>query len=356
MNRRMAVSTLSMAGMAAAVASGVEGGAAGGRPLGLVIHSLWNRWQGSHSSIEFPPFRRVVEVLDYCVEVGFGGLQTTVADWSEEEVRSIRRTVEAHGLCLEGSVELPRTRNDVERFERELRRAKEAGATVFRSYLGGRRYEDLKGWTAFLAYRDQAWERMVLAEPVLRRQGVRLGVENHKDFRGEELAALLTRLASPHVGWCFDFGNNLALLERSEDVLEALAAHLVTTHVKDMAVGPMAEGFELAEVPLGSGILDLPGLLARCVAANSRVTFNLEMITRDPLKVPCLEARYWEVMKETPGMDLAATLRLVRDHREMKLARKERRTAEAMCRWEAEQNAACAQVAFGQLGFRKVPE
>ena len=348
-----------MAGMAAAVAPGAEsagsGAGAGGRPLGLVIHSLWHRWRGRHSSVEFPPLRSAVEVLDYCIELGLGGLQTTVADWSDEEVLAIRKTVEAHGLYVEGSVELPRTRNEVERFEKEVKRAKAAGVTVFRSYLGGRRYEDLKSWTAFVEYRDRAWERMVLAEPVLRRLGLRLGVENHKDFRSEELAGLLTRLASPHVGWCFDFGNNLALLESAEMMLDALAPHLVTTHLKDMAVAPVAEGFELAEVPLGGGLLDLPELLARCVAANPQVTFNLEMITRDPLLVPCLESSYWEVMKETPGADLAAMLRLVRDKKAPQLARVDGRSSEAMCRWEADQNAACAKAAFSQLGFRRVP-
>jgi hypothetical protein len=91
------------------------------------------------------------------------------------------------------------------------------------------------------------------------------------------------------------------------------------------------------------------------VAANPEVTFNLEMITRDPLVVPCLEASYWQVMKETSGGDLAAALRRVRDHRAAALARSGGRSAEAMCRWEADQNAACAKTAFTLLGFRRWP-
>jgi len=37
----------------------------------------------------------------------------------------------------------------------------------------------------------------------------------------------------------------------------------------------------------------------------------LEMITRDPLKVPCLTDKYWAALPERNGLYLAKTLRLV---------------------------------------------
>jgi hypothetical protein len=40
----------------------------------------------------------------------------------------------------------------------------------------------------------------------------------------------------------------------------------------------------------------------------------LELITRDPLKVPCLTEKYWTTFAATPGRHLARTLRLVRQH------------------------------------------
>jgi sugar phosphate isomerase/epimerase len=340
---------MTMAGVSA-VLDGVEA-IPGDRRLGLVIHSLWNRWQGKYSSVKLPPLREVEEVLDYCVEIGCGGLQTTVADWTVEVVRRLRGMVEGYGVYVEGSVELPRSRTEVERFEREVRRSKEAGVTVFRSYFGGRRYEDHRTLESFQRYREQAWERMVLAEPVLRRHGVRLGVENHKDFRSGELAEMLRRLSSAHVGCCLDFGNNLALLEETEAVLEAVGPYLVTTHLKDMAVQPDEAGFLLAEVPLGQGMLDLPGLIKKCLEANRQITFNLEMITRDPLRIPCLEAGYWAAMPEVGGAALAATLRLVRDKKSERLGRVGGRSLEALCLWEAEQNEACVKHAVEKLGF-----
>lgn len=342
--------------MTLAAAGGIAGGAEPpwqGRPLGLVVHSLWNRWQGRYSSVKMPPLTTAPELLDHCLELGCGGLQTTVAGWTAETAREVRGVIEAHGLYLEGSIEPPRDRADTARFERELRRAKDAGATLLRAYLGGRRYEEHRSAESFKRYRERAWERLTLAEPLLRRHGLRLGVENHKDFRAAELAELLAKLGSAHVGCCFDFGNNLALLETPEESLDALGPYLVTTHLKDMAVQPDAAGFLLAEVPLGQGILDLPALMARCLSANPRVTFNLEMITRDSLLVPCLEETYWAAMSGVGGDALAALLRLARDRRAEKLGRIGGKSPEAICLWEAEQNAACARHAFEALGLTR---
>jgi hypothetical protein len=79
-----------------------------------------------------------------------------------------------------------------------------------------------------------------------------------------------------------------------------------------MGVAEYPDGFLLSEVPLGAGFLDLPkivGLLRRAVPG---VRFNLEMMTRDPLKVPCLKDKYWATFENVPGRDLARALALVR--------------------------------------------
>ena len=79
-----------------------------------------------------------------------------------------------------------------------------------------------------------------------------------------------------------------------------------------MAVTESDDGFLLAEVPLGEGILDLEKVMATIKKASPAARFNLEMITRDPLRVPCLSKKYWATMSHVPGGDLAAMLALVR--------------------------------------------
>jgi hypothetical protein len=79
-----------------------------------------------------------------------------------------------------------------------------------------------------------------------------------------------------------------------------------------MAVQEYREGFLLAEVPLGTGFLDLPRLVETLRRANAGIRFNLEMITRDPLRVPCLTPGYWATLEEVPGRRLAEALARVR--------------------------------------------
>lgn len=154
-----------------------------------------------------------------------------------------------------------------------------------------------------------------LAEPVLRKQGVKLAVENHKDWRAKELVAMLKEIDSEWVGVTLDFGNSIALIEDPMEVVQTLVPYVVSTHVKDMAMEEYADGFLLSEVPLGKGVLDLPAMFALCKKHNPAVTFNLEMITRDPLEIPCLKQEYWATFGGVPGSDLARMLRMVKEQK-----------------------------------------
>ncbi|HLH27806.1 MAG TPA: hypothetical protein VKW77_02755, partial [Acidimicrobiales bacterium] len=117
---------------------------------------------------------------------------------------------------------------------------------------------------------------------------------------------------SPLLGVCVDLGNNLALLETPEETVRTLAPHALSTHVKDMGVEEYPDGFLLSEVPLGTGSLDLPALIAALRRSRPGIRLNLEMMTRDPLKVPCLLPKYRAAFAGVPGDRLAAMLRWVR--------------------------------------------
>src|SRR6266436_1169639 len=95
--------------------------------------------------------------------------------------------------------------------------------------------------------------------------------------------SILKRVNCDQVGVCVDTGNSIALLEDPMEVVEALAPWAFSTHVKDMGIGEYPEGFLLAEVPLGTGMLDLPRMVGILRKAHPEVRFILEMITRDPL-------------------------------------------------------------------------
>jgi len=219
-------------------------------------------------------------------------------------------------MYLEGSIWLPATDADVEAFDRDVASAKAAGAMVIRTVcLSGRRYENFHTAAEFAEFRKDAIAALKRAEPIVRKHKVKLAVENHKDWRAAELIEILDMIGSEWLGVTLDFGNSISLIEDPMDVLNTLAPRAFTTHVKDMGVAEYEDGFLLSEVPLGQGLLDLPTMFETCRKHNPSITFNLEMITRDPLKIPCLTDVYWNVFDGVSGRELANTLRMVKTKR-----------------------------------------
>ena len=68
-------------------------------------------------------------------------------------------------------------------------------------------------------------------------------------------------------------------------------------------------------MPLGEGYLDLKAIVDTLRKARPELQFSLEMITRDPLKVPCLTPKYWATFENLPGRHLAQALAAVRKHK-----------------------------------------
>jgi sugar phosphate isomerase/epimerase len=283
--------------------------------MGLVIHSYPIHTAASRKRGDKVPFADPLAFLEHALKIGAGGVQVGLGLRDSDRVARLRQRVEESGAYLEGIVRLPKDRTDLDRFAADVAATKACGAAVLRTVcLNGRRYETFDSAEAFRAFVRQSRQSLALAEPVAARHGVGLAVENHKDWRVEELVPLLKGFDSKHLGVCLDTGNSIALLEDPMAVVEAYAPWALTTHFKDMAVAEYRDGFLLSEVPLGSGFLDLPRIVATIRKARPEVRFNLEMITRDPLRVGCLTPKYWITFESLPGRHLADTLRRVRQH------------------------------------------
>lgn len=282
--------------------------------MGIVVHSYAARWNSKVESEKYPGFKDAVDLLEHCHAIGAGGVQVGVRNWTEHFAREVRDTRERLGLYLEGSIALPKTPEDVATFESDIRAAKEAGATVVRTVcLNGRRYETFHSLQEFRAFAKNSMAALRLAEPVVRKHKIKLAIENHKDWRAPELREIMKKLDSEWVGVNIDFGNNVALIEDPMEVVSSLAPFVFSTHVKDMGVKEYADGFLLSEVPLGEGMLDLKQMFDVCRKQNANVTFNLEMITRDPLEIPCLTNDFWQTLPSVNAEELASTLKTVRE-------------------------------------------
>jgi len=280
------------------------------------MHSYGAHWKLAATPGSNARFKDALTFLEYCRDLGAGGVQVTITSKDFGFAKGIRSTAEACGMYFEGQLSMPKDEAGLQQFELDVRLAKEAGASVIRTaFLSGRRYETFDSAEAFRQFKERSWKSLLLCEPILKRHRMRLAIENHKDWFASEQVDLLRRAQSEFIGACVDIGNNLALLEDPLELVNALAPFAFSTHIKDMAVQEYEEGFLLSEVPLGKGFLDLKQLIGILRKANPAIRLNLEMITRDPLKIPCLTAKYWLPMGDVRAERLARILDLVKKNR-----------------------------------------
>ena len=273
----------------------------------------------SFQSIRFASPQRLLEadrLMALAKQVGAAGAHGGMTDISEDWARRTRQMKEELGMYLEIQTFLPRAGEAISVFDQAVRIAKLAGATSLRVVcLLGRRYQmfdDRDGWEkAIIGFHKQ----IAAALPVVEKYRMPLGIENHKDWRVDQQVELLRHYSSEYLGVSLDTGNNLSLLEDPLEVVEKLAPYTFNTHFKDMGVEECEEGFLLSEVPLGEGMLDLKSMVDVLRRAKPDVRFSLEMITRDPLEVPCLTEKYWSTFQDVNGVDLARTLRRVRAYK-----------------------------------------
>ena len=312
MNRRTFLSCLPLIASARSLL-----GAAGAHNsrIGLCTFSCHQLWKSAQSGKLPVPFQDGPGFYRYARTLGAEGVQASLRGLETEAARRFRGQVEADDGYFEGELSLPRSETELPAFETQVRLVREAGATVARTVLlGGRRYEVFKTQSEFRQFQDQASQRLRWIDPILRRHQLRIAVENHKDLTTPELVELIRKVDSEWIGVLVDTGNNLALLEEPQSVVESLAPFAWSVHLKDMAVQPCSEGFLLSEVPLGTGVLDLKAMVATLQKHNPRIVFNLEMATRDPLKIPCRTEGFFTTFPEQQALRLDQTLDWVRRH------------------------------------------
>ncbi|MEM2970536.1 MAG: TIM barrel protein, partial [Candidatus Bathyarchaeia archaeon] len=107
-------------------------------------------------------------------------------------------------------------------------------------------------------------ERLRSFSPILRSKGITLAIENSSLclYTSRQLAEIIRKAKSPHIGACVDVVNSIGLLEKPIETVKILSQYAVSLHVKDYRIKRNnAGGFTIYGVPLGKGMLDLRGIL-----------------------------------------------------------------------------------------------
>jgi len=299
MNRRTFLATAAATGALSAAAAEARS------KMGIAVTSYLS-FGGPKDNLEF---------LEHANALGAGGIQMPLTSREPDYIRKLRARADELGMYFEAIASLP-GKDGAPAFESTVAAAKEAGALAIRvNCLPGRRYENftnLADWQKAVA---QSREKVDAALRIVEHHQVPLAIENHKDWTADEMVALMKEKASRWLGVCLDTGNNIALLDDPMATVEALAPYAISTHIKDMAVASYPEGFLLSEMPLGEGMLDMRRIVDTIRRARPETRLTLEMITRDPLKVPCLTDAYWATFPQRNGRYLARTLRMAHERR-----------------------------------------
>lgn len=258
------------------------------------------------------------DIIQHCHELGLAGAESFLRSPAPEQVKAIRQKVDAYNMVVILNAPLPKTESDVANFDTAVAACKEAGASALHVAMTQRRYEQFDSLAAFKANFAQCQKSVSLAEPVLRKHRMRLAVENHKGWRASEQANWLKQVDSEWVGVCLDMGNNLSLCETPDETFAALTPFAIFSHIKDMGLQNYPDGFLLSEVRFGEGVINLKERVAQLRRKDPKMLFCLEMITRDPLKIPVFTDQYWATFSdretEIPAQDLAKVLKMVQDN------------------------------------------
>jgi len=316
-NRRIALMQLSAISAGAALAR--QSAAAADLPtktgLGVVMYDCnhrrkWMKLQDKSFDL-FDPFH----YLNHCQSIGAGGAHVALRVMTPQDAGRLREQALAKGMFIDAILSPPRDESDLSRFEAEVKTASEVGVQAARTVIiPGRRYERFKTMSEFRNFVARGRRMVELATPIVEKYQVPLAIENHKDQRIEDRVELYEHIGSEFVGACVDTGNSFALLDNLYGAIEALAPYAFSVHFKDQALSEYKEGFLLADIPLGQGSFDLKRMVRILRAEKPDLQFSLEVITRNPLKVPCLTEAYWKSVSEASGKDLARSLRFVREH------------------------------------------
>ncbi len=137
--------------------------------------------------------------------------------------------------------------------------------------------------------------------------GFTIGLENHCDYRGYEIAAIVAEANRPNLRVQIDTGNAFSVFEDPLDCARALAPYVVSCHLKDIAVTPFAprpcQGTRAVSVPLGEGHVD-----------NAAICQILQDQAPNPASLALLCEPFYLPDDTDPDQFLATSLTWARQH------------------------------------------
>lgn len=139
--------------------------------------------------------------------------------------------------------------------------------------------------------------------PEIRREGVKLLIENHQDLGAEDLIRIIGATSADCIGINWDIGNSLAVLDTPETFLRKAGGFIGNIHLKDYRLCRCEKGFYLSRCALGDGVVDFASLLASLKQQQGPVPMAIELGAQVARRADVFEPAYLEAYRPLAGHD-----------------------------------------------------
>lgn len=314
-NRRQFLSSVALAGVAAACGTGATGQTPGSR-LKLGIDNFAVRAFGWNAG----------QLVDYAASLRVDTLfitdlkPETFPQTSDGYLKDLRQKAGDLGVGIYlGSWSICPTSKSFkkdwgtaeEHLELGIRMVRLLGSPVFRVILGTRDDRRTPGGIE---------ARIADTVKVLKSQrsraidaGVKVAVENHAgDMQAQELVRLIEEAGSDYVGANIDAGNATWTLEDPIDNLEVLGKYTVSSSLRDSMIWESEAGAKVQWTAMGEGCVDLKQYFRRFAELCPGAPAQIETISGFAVEFPYLRPEFWETWPKVSGASFARFLRLAK--------------------------------------------
>jgi len=233
----------------------------------------------------------VTEFLSEACSMRFDGVQLcenlNYSSLSDDELLGIARKAEKLGLFID--IGMNNLNN--ENLQRHIYISRLLKSKFLRIVIGEDSPYPVRNKDKLILEAEVVLREML---PVIKKSGIKVGIENHFDIRSKDLVKIMEDIGNDNLGLIFDSTNSLGFIEKPEETLQLFSPYLLSIHLKDYSVKKVTGGFNITGVPYGYGDAKLDRLVKMAIGINPDITIIMEMPIRRVEKQSVKQILEWE--------------------------------------------------------------
>lgn len=163
-------------------------------------------------------------------------------------------------------------------------------------------------------YRKTVHDRLSQFNPIALNEGVILAIENHQDFRSEELVSYCNHYRQT-VFVTLDTGNTFPVGEAPMDFVRNVAPYVRHVHLKDYRAQFTDEGLRLVRCAIGEGAVPIKDMMEVLGRHHTKMSAVLEPGALEARHVRFFNAGWWPYYGPIEAKDFVACLAAARVNR-----------------------------------------